>query len=157
MEVIPSTGAGIASAILALSKQTWKLGTSLSKLDQDNSIVNTALKDLADEVKSLGNECDLVYAELEEVVSKGGTVPPLPDDVDGRIWGCLVAQVEETTRTTQELDLFVKSVRGEESNFIGQTQRQRQLDQSTDQIADMRTKISSNSDHLHTMLLLINM
>ncbi len=155
--VVPSlTAAGTASAVLALSKAAWKLGSSLSKLDQDTKIVDTTVKNLAGEVKSLGNECDLVYAELEDVVSESETGSPLPYDVDGRMWSCLVTQVDETSQTMQELELFVKSVRGEESSFIGQAQRQRKLDKSKDQIVSMRTKICIQTDNLRTTLLLIN-
>ena len=157
MVVTPFTAVGTASTVLALSKAAWKLGTSLSKLDQDSEIVDTTVKNLAGEVKSLGNECELVYAVLEEVSSKSGTGSPLPYDVDGRMWSCLVTQVEETSRTIQELELFVKSVREEESNLIGQPQRQRKRDKSKDQIASIRIKVCWHTDNLRTMLLLINM
>jgi len=156
MVVTPFTAMDTASAVLALSKAAWKLGSSLSKLDQDTKIVDTTVKDLAVEVKSLGNECDLVYAELEEVVSESETGSPLPYDVDDRMWNCLVTQVEETHQTMQELELFVKSVRGEESSFIGQAQRQRKLDKSKDQITSIRTNVCRQTDDLGTMLLLIN-
>jgi hypothetical protein len=156
MVVTPFTAVGAASAVLAVSKAAWKLGSSLSKLDQDTKIVDTTVKNLAGEVKSLGNECDLVYAELEEVVSKSETGSPPPYDVGGRMWNCLATQVEETSRTMQELELFVKSVRGEESSFIGQAQRQRKLDKSKDQIASIRTKVCRHTDNLRTTLLLIN-
>lgn len=153
MGVTPFTAAGTASAVLALSKAAWKLGSSLSNLHQDTRIVDTTVRNLAEEVKSLGNECDLVYAELEEVVSRSETRSPLPYDVDGRIWNCLATQVEETSQTIQELELFVKTVRGEKSNFIGQAQRQRE---SKDQIAGIRTKVCRHTDNLRTTLLLIN-
>lgn len=156
MVVTQFTAVGTASAVLALSKAAWKLGSSLSKLDQDTEIVDTAVKNLAGEVKSLSNECDLLYAELEEVVSKSETGSPPPYGVDGRMWNCLVTQVEETSLTMQELELFVKSTRGEESSFIGQAQRQRKLDQSRDQIASIRAKVCRQTDNLRTTLLLIN-
>ena len=156
MVVTPFTAVGTASAVLALSKAAWKLGSSLSKLDQDIKIVDTTVKNLAEEVKSLGNDCDLVYAELEEVVSKSETGSPLPYDADGRMWNCLVTQVEETSRTMQELELFVKSIRGGESSFVGHAQRQRKRDESKDHIASIRTKVCRHTDNLRTTLLLIN-
>ena len=156
MVVTQYTAAGTSSAVLALSKAAWKLGSSLAKLDQDTRIVDTTVKDLAGEVKSLGNECDLVYAELEEIVSRSGIGSPLPYDIDGKIWSCLVTQVEETSQTMQELDLFVKSVRGEESSFIAQGQRQRKLDNSRDHITSIRTRVYRQTDNLRTTLLLIN-
>lgn len=145
MGVTPFTAAGTASAVLALSKAAWKLGSALSNLHQDTRTVDTTVRNLAEGVKSLGNVCDIVYAELEEIVSKS--------EVDGRIWNCLVTQVEETSRTIQELELFVKSVRGEKSGLIGQAQRQRE---SKDQIAGIRTKVCRHTDNLRTTLLLIN-
>ena len=156
MVVTQYTAAGTSSAVLALSKAAWKLGSSLSKLDQDTRIVDITVKDLAGEVKSLGNECDLIYAELEGIVSESGTGSPLPYDIDGKIWSCLVTQVEETSQTMQELDLFVKSVRGDESSFIAQDQRQRKLDNSREHITSIRTKVYRQTDNLRTTLLLIN-
>jgi hypothetical protein len=155
MVVAQFTAVGTASAVLALSKAAWKLGSSLSKLDQDTKIVDTTVRNLAGEVKSLGNECDLVYAELEEVVGKSESGSPRPYDVDDRMWICLATQVEETSRTMQELDLLVKSVRVEESGFIGRAQRQRKLDQSKDQIASIRTTVCRQTDNLRATLLLI--
>ncbi len=155
MVAAPFTAVGVASGVLALSKAAWKLGSSLSKLNQENNIVDTTVQDLAAEVKSLGNECDLVYAELEEVASKGETASPPADDVDGRMWDCLATQVEESSRTMHDLDLFVKSVRGEESSFIGPVQRQRKLDKSKDQIATIRTEVGRHTDNLRTTRLLI--
>lgn len=153
MGVTPFTAAGTASAVLALSKAAWKLGSSLSNLHQDTRIVDTTVRNLAEEIKSLGNECDLAYAELEEIVSKSERGSPPPYDVDGRIWNCLATQVEETSRTIKELELFVKSARGEKFNFIGQAQRQRE---SRDQIAGIRTKVCRHTGNLRTTLLLIN-
>jgi len=152
MVVTPLT----ASAVLALSKAAWKLGSSLSKLDQDTKIDDTTIKNLAGEVKSLGNECDLVYAELEEVASKSETGSPLPYDDDGRMWNCLATQVEETSRTMQELELFVKSVRWEGFSFVDHAQCQRKLDKGNGQIASIRTKVCRHTDNLRTTLLLIN-
>ena len=156
MVATPFTAVGTASAVLSLSKAAWKLGSSLSKLDQDTKILGTTVNALAWDVKSLGNECDLVYAELEEVVGKNGTGSPPPYDVDGTIWNCLATQVEETSRTMQELEVFVKGVREEESGFIGQAQHQRELNKSRNQIASIRTRVCRHTDNLHTLLSLIN-
>ena len=156
MVVTSFTALGTASAVLALSKAAWKLGSSLLKVDQDTQIVDTTIKNLAGEVKSLGNECDLVYAELEDVVSQSAKGSPLPHDINGSMWNCLVMQVEETSRTLQELELFVKSVRGEVSSFVGHAERQKKLDKSKDQIASIRRKVFRHTDNLRTTLLLIN-
>lgn len=150
------TPAGMASALLALSKAAWKLETSLSKLNQDTKTVDTTVESLAGEVKSLGNECDLIYAELQGGVSKSEMDSPPPYDGDGRMWDCLAMQVEDTSQTMQELELFAKSAREKESSFMGRAQRQRKLDKSKDQIASIRTKVCRHTDNLRTTLLLIN-
>jgi hypothetical protein len=152
----PLTAVGTSAAVLTLSKAAWKLGISLSNLDQDSKTVDTAVKVLAEEVKAFGNECDVVYAELEEVVGKSGTGLTPPYDVDGRLWECLAMQVEETNRTMQELELFVKNVRGKESRFIGHSQRGRKLDKSKDQIANITTNVRRHTGNLRITLVLIN-
>ncbi|KAF7506791.1 hypothetical protein GJ744_011403 [Endocarpon pusillum] len=156
MAVSPTTAVSTANAVLALSRTAWGLGMSLTKLDQDSRFVDTTIKNLAGEVKTLGNECDLIYAELEEVVIKSETGSASPCDVDCSIWDCLATQVKETSRTMQELKFFLNNIRWEESSFIGQVQRQTKLDKSKDQIATIRTNICGHSDNLHTTLLLIN-
>jgi len=156
MVVLPLPAAGTASAILALSKAAWKLGISLSKLDQDSKIIDNTVKDLVGEVKSLSNECDLVYVELEEVIGKSEIESPPAYDVDGKMSLRLVSQVEEANKTMQELEMFIESVRMEESYVIGQVQYWLKLDQSRDQIASIRTKVCRHTDSFHASLLLIN-
>jgi hypothetical protein len=156
MVITPFPAGGIAVTVLALSKAAWRLGISLSKLHQDTQIVDNTVKNVAEELKLLGNECDLLYAGLEEVVSKNETGLPPPHDVDSTLWDCLATQVEETSRTVQEMELFVKSIRGEESSFLGQAQRQRRLNRCKDQIESFRTKVSRHTDNLRLMLQLIN-
>jgi len=154
MVVTPFIAVDTASAVLALSKEVWKLGISLSKLDQNAKIADTTVENLAGEIKSLGNECDLVYAELEVVLGQSGTGSTPPYDIDGRMWNCLATQAGETRRTMQELELLIKNVRWKEPTSIGQAQRK--LDRSKDQIASIRTKVRRHTDNLHTMRLLIN-
>lgn len=144
-----------ASAILGLSKAAWKLASSLSTLEPNSIIVDTTVRNLAREVRSLGNECDLVYAELEDVVGKTETGPP-PYDVDGRMWNCLATQVEETGRTLQELELFVANAGEEAYASIGNRHRQRGVDQGRDQIGSVGARICRHTHNLHATLLLIN-
>ncbi|KAE8442902.1 hypothetical protein EG329_002574 [Mollisiaceae sp. DMI_Dod_QoI] len=156
MVVTLFTAVGTASDVLELSKVSWKLAISLSQLDQETKAVDSTIKNLADEVKSLSNECDLVYAELEEIVNKSETESLPPFDVDDKTWNCLAMQVEETRRTMQELELFVKSVKGEEPSLIGHAQGQMKLDKREDQITSIRTKVCRHTDNLRTTLLLLN-
>ena len=114
----PHTAGRTASITLALSKTAWRLGISLSKLHQDTNNLDTTVENLAGDVKSLSNQCDLVYTKLEDIASKDNTVsPPAYHFVDGRMWNCLAVQVEETSGTIQELDLYMKNVLGEDERY----------------------------------------
>jgi hypothetical protein len=151
------TTVSTASATFALSKTAWKLGISLSKLHRDTNNVDTTVENLAGDVKSLSNQCDLVYAKLEDIASKDNVASPPPYHfVDGRMWDCLAVQVEETSGTIKELEVFVKNVVGEESSFIAQGQLQRKLENSKDQIISLRRKVCTHTDNLCTTLLMIN-
>ena len=149
---------GTASAVLALSKTAWKLGISFSEYDQEAKVIDTTVNrsDLAGEVTSLGNECDLIYAELEEVVKRRETESLPPCDEDGRTWNCLAMQVEETSRTMRELKLWGKHSREEEPSLSDQAECQMERDISTKQVASIRAKICRHIVNLRTTLLLIH-
>ncbi|KAF1846093.1 uncharacterized protein K460DRAFT_338998 [Cucurbitaria berberidis CBS 394.84] len=155
MVVTPVTAEDTATAILALGKSAWKLGVSLSKLDQDAGIVDITVKNLAGEVKSFGIECDLVYSELQEVVSKAGAGPPPRYEIYDEIWSCLITLVEEADQTIQEVELFCNGVSGEGSGSIGQARRQRKLEKNRDNITSVKENICRHTDSLRITLLLI--
>jgi hypothetical protein len=126
MEDHLSTPVDTASAVLALSKATWRLGTSLSKLDHDAKPVDSALKNLAEDTK---------------------------------MWTCLATQVHESGQTVQDLELFVKSVRmeetEEEASLVYHPQHLVQLNKSRDQIEEMGDDVRRHTDNLRITLLLI--
>jgi hypothetical protein len=146
---------GTASAVLALSKAAWTVGVSLSTLNEDTEIIGSTIKNLAEEVRSFGNVCDLACATLQEVIDKSDPASPLSRAVDSRLWDCLATQVDEACQMIQELELFVKIVRGEETRFIGQAQRLRRLDKSKDKIAQTRAIVVRHTDDLRFTLLLL--
>jgi hypothetical protein len=153
-----SVPADTASAVLALSKAAWRLGTTLSKLDHDAKPGDSALKNLAGEVKSLSSECDVIYGKLEEVAGKSSNESPPLYDGDGRMWECLATQVRESGQTLQVLELFVRSVRmeeAEETSLVYHPQHLVQLNKSKDQIEAMGTDVRRHTDNLRTTLLLI--
>lgn len=64
--------------------------------------------------------------------------------------------MEETSRTIQELELWIESTGEKKLDYIGQAQRWRNLDKSRDQIAKIRPKVRRHEDNLSITLLLIN-
>ena len=148
------TASGTTSAVLALGKASWRIGIALSNLDEDADIVSIKVKDLSGGVKALGNECDLIYATLEELA--GATGPPSMTGIGSDMWECLAAQVDEGCRTVHELELFVRIVKGEETKFIGQAQRLRRLDKSKDRIAETGTRVVRHTNSFRLTLLLFD-
>jgi hypothetical protein len=146
-----------SSAVLTLSKAAWSVGLSLSTLNEDADIVGSAVQDLAAEAKTLGIECDQAYNTIRQVADKEATSPPSTQISDDTPWDCLAIQVDEALRMIQELEHFIKIVRGEDSRFIGQSQRLRKLDKSKEKIAHTRTKVTRHIIDLRFTLLLINM
>lgn len=156
MNTAPSIAADIASATLLLSKQAWKLGISLSKLEQNAELVGTTAKVLIEDVKALGFESDLLYAELEEALSKSETDPRLIYRVNDRVWSCLEQQVEEIGRTIRELGDFIKSIRGQGFHPTNYNQRKRKQDEMEEEIAHFRIGVCRHTDNLQAILLTIN-
>ncbi|KAI9768680.1 MAG: hypothetical protein M1835_006823 [Candelina submexicana] len=105
-------------ACCILSSHIYQARKFFSSIHHSTSIVDTTVRNLAEEVKSLGSECDLLYAEFERIVSKSETGSPPLNNVDGRIWNCTATQVEEPSRTIQELEFFVRSVRRDKPNSM---------------------------------------
>jgi hypothetical protein len=135
--------ASIAPEVLALSKRAWKLGAALSKLNQYVEVANTTATALTETVKSLGNECDLVYAELESAISGGEAGwPPLHHD-DATTWHCLDMHAKETGRTLQDLEAIVR-------------ERPQTLAQRNENAEGIRISLCRHTDNLRTILLLIS-
>jgi len=151
----PAPALGIASPVLALSKAAWRLGISLSRLDRDTGVVDHMIKSLAEEIKSLGNQCDLVYAELEEVTGKAGTDSLPPYDLDGRMWNHLNLQANEASRTMRDLERFFQTVREAHFSPTFESQRQNKPEGAMSQITSFKTRVCRHTDNLHTALLVV--
>lgn len=154
MDATQSIAVHTASAILRLSKVAWKLGVLLTKLDYDSNQVDTTIKNLSDDVKSLSVECDLVYAEIEDGVRKHETGAIRHSDDDG-LWSCIALQVDDADHTMQELELLIQNIRGGDRDLTNQVQLQRVLEESGIQITSVATKICRHTDVLRTVLLLV--
>ena len=157
MVVEALTIVGTVSSVLDLARVAWKLGSALVKLYQDTQCVDDTVEKLAGEVKSLGNECDLIHAELEDVVKASENGESSPYDIDGRLWKCLATKVEECDQTIQALGVVVDDVADKSSGFIGQAQRQMKLNQNRSNLQKIRVRIRTHTDGLRTTLLVINM
>ncbi|KAH7073058.1 hypothetical protein BKA63DRAFT_56665 [Paraphoma chrysanthemicola] len=145
----------LSTRVFALGKTAWKVGITLSNLDDNIETNGFAVTDLTEDVKSLGNVCDVAYARLEDVRKRNDARSILPAELIHRIWACFAAQVDATSHAIEELNQFVRFVRGENTETIGQAQCTRRLEKSSKQLPDPRTNIGRHAESLSVALQLI--
>ena len=148
------TIASAASAVLTLREATSRLKISISKLDQNNQLVDGTISMLAEHVNLLCNSCDVVYAGVDEVAKRSESPPPFGTNTS--IWRYLTAQLEETSHTIRESSLFVQTIGEERSDYIGQAQSWRMLEETQDQIPKITANIRRHEENLNNTLILIN-
>ena len=157
MGLSPGAAVDVAASVLSISEAAWKLATSLSRLSQHARYVDTTIQDLAGDVKSLSNQCNLVYAEIEAGASKSRIESPTARDASERIWGCLEAQVEEIGRTMQELNSFIGNKEEEKSANNAKAHHPWKANNRQEHVVRIGTKVRRHNDNLHTTRLLIDM
>ncbi|KAL8860925.1 MAG: hypothetical protein Q9178_002680 [Gyalolechia marmorata] len=143
-----------ASAVLTLKEAASRLEISISKLDQNNQVVDTTIKFLAEHVNLLCNSCDNVYAGVDEVAKRSESPPSFGTETS--LWQCLTAQLEVTSHTIQESNLFIQSIGEERLDYIGQAQSWRILEKTQDQIPKITEKVRRHEQNLNNTLILIN-
>lgn len=160
MVITTFTPTGTSSTVLGLSKASWRVAISISKFDHVDKIIESTVKDLGEELKSLGNECDLMYDKLEGVANKSEVGSPPPYDVDDKIWKRLATQVEEASAAVRELEHFIKSLREQESPYgapFDEGERLMRSDKSKRTIAQFRTEIWRHTENLRAAMQLMEM
>lgn len=143
-----------ASAVLTLREAASRLEISISKLDQNNQVVDSTIKILAEHVNLLCNSCDILYAGVDELAKRSESPPPFGTDTS--IWRCLTTQLEETSHTIRESNLFIQSIGEERLDYIGQAQSWRILEKTQDQIPKITAKVRRHKENLNNTLILIN-
>lgn len=159
MVLEPLTAIGAASSVLTLTTEAWKLGKATYKLYKDTHNVDETVKNLGSEVTALGDTCNFVHEQLEDVirVPKSGSYSASGYDNDGRLWKCIHAEVEQCGSTLRDLRALVDSVKEEGPNFIAQAKRQLKLNKSKEEITSIRQRIGTHMASLQTILQVVNM
>ena len=155
MEDIP-TAADTASAVQALGIAAKRLGDSFYQLDQESDGVFSAIRNLAVEVQSLGEECELINDRLAKVLHKSDRGSTFPSDLNVRIWNSIAAQVQETGQTLQNLELDLRGSQEEPLSASSQAAYPNETNNGQDQITIIRAKVERHGENLRTTLLLIN-
>jgi chitinase len=141
-----STHAATTSAVFALGQAAWKIVDFLPAVKEDTDILGFTVDDLTADIKLLGLGCESAYATLQGKVEQRETTH-LTHAVDNGLWDCLVMQVEEASRTLQDLEHFIQKVRGE---VVGHLDKDKEM-------AITRTRVVRHIDDLYLTVLLKNM
>jgi hypothetical protein len=153
----PVTPLGAAVAISALAGKAWDIGRYIHNVYQGSKTVDTRIKKLSSEVHGLASTCDLVHAGLAHVLTGAATdETDRPYDHDGTLEKSICAQVAHCQSTLRELGKIAERLWPRKKKFVDRTVRELRLQDAKEQIDDLRARIRSHTDALHTVLLVLS-
>lgn len=148
---------GAAAGIAQISRSAWKLGSYIYTVYQGTKTIDESVQSLALEVNGLASTCDLVHSELGTVLARPGSGSTVSRyDNDGRLRRCIDHQVAECKRTLEELETVVEALWPRKESFFERVSKQIDLQNSRELTSEIRQRIRSHTDALHTILLVVN-
>jgi hypothetical protein len=153
----PITPLGAAVAISALAGKVWDVGRYIHNVYQGTKTVNIRIKKLSSEVHGLASTCDLIHAGLAPVL-EGATSEKhgRPYDHDGILEKSICSQVAHCESTIEELGKIAERLWPHKKKFVDRTVRELRLQDAKEHIDDLRARIRSHTDALHTVLLVLS-
>jgi ankyrin repeat protein len=148
---------GAVASILQISKNAYALGKYIYDIYEGAKRIDDNVRSLASEVNGLADSCRLVHDELHTVLtgSPSGVAGPLFDN-DGRLGRCVDQQVVQCDNTLEELRRVVDVLWPRNGTLYQRVSKQIDLQNSRTQTNEIRTRIKSHTDALHTILLVVN-
>ena len=148
---------GAIASILQISKNAYTLGKYIHDVYEGAKNIDENIRSLANEVNSLADSCRLVYDELHTVLTRSPsrTAGPLFDS-DGRLARCVDQQVIQCYSTLDELRRVVDALWPRNGTLYQRVTKQIDFQNSDTQTDEIRKRIRSHTDALHTILLVIN-
>jgi ankyrin repeat protein len=148
---------GAAAGIAQISRSAWELGSYIYTIYQGTKTIGESVQSLALEVNGLASTCDLVHNELGTVLTKPGSGSTVSRyDKDGRLRRCIDHQVAQCKNTLGELETVVEALWPRNESFFERASKQVDLQNSREQTTEIRQRIRSHTDALHTILLVVN-
>lgn len=149
MDAVTLTSLGLKTLQLALQS-----GLTLYQFVQETRNVNATVRELAIEVKSLGNACRVVHEQLrmlagEYELSHG-------NDKQSPVSTSIQKELESCQKTLRTLRGSLVDVRGNATNFAKQGWRQLKLNMKQDEIFAMKSRIQSHTSALQVCLLVMD-
>jgi tetratricopeptide (TPR) repeat protein len=153
----PVSPLSAAAAILGLAGKAWDLGRYIHNVYQGAKTVDTRIKNLNSEVHGLASTCDLVHAGLACVLTESASEKHSgPYDPDGSLKKGICGQVARCESTIEELGKIAERLWPRKKKFVDRTVRELRLQDAKEQIDDIRARIKSHTDALHTVLLVLS-
>lgn len=148
---------GAVASILQISKNAYQLGKYIHDVYEGAKRIDENVRTLASEVNGLADSCKLVHDELHTVLTRSpsGAVGPLFDN-DGRLGRCVDQQVVQCDSTLDELRRVIDVLWPRNGTLYQRVSKQIDLQNSRAQTNEIRKRIRSHTDALHTILLVIN-
>jgi len=176
----PISALTIAGKSASIAQDAWTVGQTLWKFAHDTKRVDETVANLASEARQLGDTCDLVEWQLEDLVplynGGSGRQERRENSLDGnatrqkalaserprQLLSNLSTQLSECEKAVESLDAAIEPVRRNRSNIITQAWRQIRLHMTKGDIQETRFciashKSASHKSALHTTLLTIVM
>ena len=148
---------GAVASILQISKNAYALGKYIHDVYEGAKRIDENVRSLASEANGLANSCKLVHDELHTVLTRSpsGATGPLFDN-DGRLGRCVDQQVVQCDNTLDDLRRVVDVLWPRNGTLYQRVSKQINLQNSRVQTNEIRKRIRSHTDALHTILLVIN-
>lgn len=148
---------GAVASILQISKNAYQLGKYIYDVYEGAKRIDENVRSLASEVNGLADSCKLVHDELHTVLARSpsGAAGSLFDN-DGRLGRCVDQQVVQCDSTLDELRRVVDVLWPRNGTLYQRVSKQIDLQSSRAQTNEIRKRIRSHTDALHTILLVIN-
>ncbi|EMC96115.1 hypothetical protein BAUCODRAFT_25055 [Baudoinia panamericana UAMH 10762] len=152
----PVNALGAASACIHFAKFAWSVGDALYKLVSDTRYINETVASLAREVKGLGDACNLVHQELDDVLrtSSGGANEQY--DKGERLWRSVGSAIGACEETVKQLQRIVDDVKQEHEGFLRQAGRQIRLNTHNEEMEAIRKRISTHTQSMGMILQMVN-
>ena len=147
--------ASIAGLFLQTSQLALQSGTALYQFIRDTRNVNAHVEDLARELKSLGDACELVHDQLRSVAKRYQFHEHDQDGVS--MWVSIKSELSSCKATLRTLESSLEGFRHGGLNIVTQGVRQFKLNLKQHEIIAMKGQIQSHTSALQVCLLVMDM
>ena len=150
MDPVSLTSLGLQTLQLAIQS-----GLALHQFVRETRNVNATVRELAFEIKSLGNACRVVHEQLQ-ILAGQYELQENGENEQAPISASIQKELESCQKTLNTLRSSLVDVRGKTSNFVKQGWRQFKLNMKQDEIVAIKSRVQSHTSALQVCLLVMD-